>query len=707
MILPRLDRTSRFVSVPVSSTQELHVIDLQSTSCTIAAVLASIATAIPAHAQDLFFPHEQILTDELGRTAWVGACPENTPISTADSIGSAGYATPLLQFATNRDGDIAGWRFDLLPDGSALSDVRLPMLWIRRAPTSHVWDPILLPVDTGARSAAATGVIRVRDCEHGVSKGIFVSGWREVPRGIDPLGKLPPWRYEATLWYLPPVPGGFGAAEIVPIAPHHFIAQDDGFPDQFLAGENTGDAWGTGAIEVIYRERCEDTQPGPQIIVHATQAYRCVCPNGQLPSFPTITAHTPLRIVFDVEDWLERRANDTDDCGSLSGCLFAPFLWRLTDGYPAPSFPVDGPWLLVNREARSVVHLDHARLGVSRTGVLDSRPFGCAQGFGQCGLSPVDELAIGPAFGSLIFDSFDPTRRDPIHLPFDRYLIGAVGEEITFPGSRTTPRTVIWDPRGGELRRPDGADLDMPFMSMQYESASRIGSAGFEQIVAGWRRYTEDIPGTEWEKHPIAWFPMETREPASECAVPPCEPIAMVASTPDEIRGAAYELPLLNVNPTAFEEAAWALGCEFVGRSAQCSKPQFVGGGSLGARVWHLRNGSWQVQLLPQSDAKTEAHSVMPDGAIVVLGIAGCNPNNRPCCVADCGSEAASWCWQPVRVILPPRAADFNGDGVINGFDLTRLLAAWGTTGECLPEDLNGDGRVDAFDFGMLLASWE
>ena len=485
MILPRLDRTSRFVRVPVSSTQELHVIDLQSTSCTIAAVLASIATAIPAHAQDLFFPHEQILTDELGRTAWVGACPENTPISTADSIGSAGYATPLLQFATNRDGDIAGWRFDLLPDGSALSDVRLPMLWIRRAPTSHVWDPILLPVDTGARSAAATGVIRVRDCEHGASKGIFVSGWREVPRGIDPLGALPEWRYEATLWYLPHGQEGFGAPEIVPIAPHHFIAQDDGFPDQFLAGENSGDAWGTGAIEVIYRERCEDTQPGPQIIVHATQAYRCVCPNRPLPSSQTITAHTPLRIVFDVEDWLERRANDTDDCGSLSGCLFAPFLWRLTDGYPAPSFPVDGPWLLVNREARSVVHLDHARLGVSRTGVLDSRPFGCAPGFQQCLPSPVAESAIGPAFGSLTFDSFDPSRST---LPFDRYLIGAVGQEITFPSKRPTPLTVILHPRGGKLRQ--GADLDMPFISMQYESASRIGSAGFEQIVAGWRRYT-------------------------------------------------------------------------------------------------------------------------------------------------------------------------------------------------------------------------
>jgi hypothetical protein len=366
---------------------------------------------------------------------------------------------------------------------------------------------------------------------------------------------------------------------------------------------------------------------------------------------------------------------------------------------------VDGPWLLVNREARSVVHLDHARLGVSRTGVLDSRPFGCAPGFQQCLPSPVAESAIGPAFGSLTFDSFDPSRST---LPFDRYLIGAVGQEITFPSKRPTPLTVILHPRGGKLRQ--GADLDMPFISMQYESASRIGSAGFEQIVAGWRRYTTNTNTNEWNKRPIAWFPMETREPASVCAATACSPIIDEVAPPEAIRGAAYKLPLL-VNPTAFgeafEEAAWALGCEFVGRSAQCSKPQFVGGGSLGARVWHLRNGSWQVQLLPQSDAKTEAHSVMPDGAIVVLGIAGCNPNYRPCCVADCGSEAASWCWQPVRVILPPRAADFSGDGVINGVDLARLLTVWGTTGECLPEDLNGDGRVDAFDFGMLLASWE
>jgi hypothetical protein len=681
------------------------MIESKSIGCSIAAMLLLLSAAPAASAQGVTFPNEQILKDELGRTAWVGECPQNTLPSTTDSIGSAGYATPLLQFATNRDGDIAGWRFDLRPDGTALSDVRLPMLWIRQAPTSHVWDPILLPVDTGVgiqvRSAAATGVIRVRDCEHGASKGIFVSGWREVPRGIDKLGALPEWRYEATLWYLPHGQEGFGAPEIVPIAPHHFIEQAAGFPAQFLTGENNGDAWGTGAIEVIYRERCEDTQPGPQIIVHATQGYRCVCRDGRSPSLTTITAHTPLRIVFDVEDWLEARANNADDCGSPDDCRFTPFLWTLTDGYPAPSNPEDGLWLLVNREARSVVHRDHARLGVSRTGVLDSRQVGCSLGFGQCTYAPVGELAVGPAFGSLIFDSFDPSRST---LPFDRYLIGAVAQEFIFPFKRPTPRTVIRRPRGRELT--EGTNLDMPFISMQYESASRIGSAGFEQIVAGWRRYTEDIPANEWEKHPIAWFPMETRSVDNVCASSACEPIIQQVSPPEAIRGAAHRLPPLNVGPNVVESAAWALGCEFVGRSVQCSKPQFVGGGSKGARIWYQEGNVWKVQQLPNCDSLTEAHSVMPDGAIVVLGIAGCNPEKRPCCVADCGSAAAFWCWQPVRVILPPRLGDLNGDGAVNATDMSILLNSFGTNDPCSPADLDGNEVVGAPDLAILLNNW-
>jgi len=49
--------------------------------------------------------------------------------------------------------------------------------------------------------------------------------------------------------------------------------------------------------------------------------------------------------------------------------------------------------------------------------------------------------------------------------------------------------------------------------------------------------------------------------------------------------------------------------------------------------------------------------------------------------------------------------ADLNCDGVVNGDDLGRLLAAWGPCDAC-DEDLNGDGAVNGDDLGALLSAW-
>ena len=51
--------------------------------------------------------------------------------------------------------------------------------------------------------------------------------------------------------------------------------------------------------------------------------------------------------------------------------------------------------------------------------------------------------------------------------------------------------------------------------------------------------------------------------------------------------------------------------------------------------------------------------------------------------------------------------ADLNGDGLVEGDDLLRLLASWGecTASDC-PEDLDGDGLVDGVDLTILLAAW-
>lgn len=50
------------------------------------------------------------------------------------------------------------------------------------------------------------------------------------------------------------------------------------------------------------------------------------------------------------------------------------------------------------------------------------------------------------------------------------------------------------------------------------------------------------------------------------------------------------------------------------------------------------------------------------------------------------------------------KTADLNGDSVVNVFDLSILLSAWGQSG--VLGDINTDGIVNVFDLSMLLANW-
>jgi hypothetical protein len=50
--------------------------------------------------------------------------------------------------------------------------------------------------------------------------------------------------------------------------------------------------------------------------------------------------------------------------------------------------------------------------------------------------------------------------------------------------------------------------------------------------------------------------------------------------------------------------------------------------------------------------------------------------------------------------------ADLNGDGIVNGADLSALLGSWGAcTGTCAA-DINDDGSVGAADLAILLNLW-
>ena len=63
-----------------------------------------------------------------------------------------------------------------------------------------------------------------------------------------------------------------------------------------------------------------------------------------------------------------------------------------------------------------------------------------------------------------------------------------------------------------------------------------------------------------------------------------------------------------------------------------------------------------------------------------------------------------------VWIMPAPIAADLNGDGAVNVFDLFMLLEAWGACDQpCLPAcsgDINADCAVDVFDLFEMLSAW-
>ena len=56
------------------------------------------------------------------------------------------------------------------------------------------------------------------------------------------------------------------------------------------------------------------------------------------------------------------------------------------------------------------------------------------------------------------------------------------------------------------------------------------------------------------------------------------------------------------------------------------------------------------------------------------------------------------------RSVILPLLGDINGDGAVNGGDLSLLLVAWAT--DDAAADLNHDGQVDGGDIALLLADW-
>ena len=143
----------------------------------------------------------------------------------------------------------------------------------------------------------------------------------------------------------------------------------------------------------------------------------------------------------------------------------------------------------------------------------------------------------------------------------------------------------------------------------------------------------------------------------------------------------------------------------FRGRDGTGKRSIFVGDGTELVRV--VGDGS------PVPSDLGDAKIGRPDTSPVFGGNPRMNARGDlvfGCSIMPLGSSTGTWgsAVYVLRAAESARPADINGDGQVDGIDLTVLLAAWGacpSAGDC-PADLDGSGAVDGLDLTAMLADW-
>ena len=92
---------------------------------------------------------------------------------------------------------------------------------------------------------------------------------------------------------------------------------------------------------------------------------------------------------------------------------------------------------------------------------------------------------------------------------------------------------------------------------------------------------------------------------------------------------------------------------------------------------------------------------VLPSGQYVVRAVS----NSMADSAIAMAPDKNSWSQFGAEVVFKEIAdPDINDDGVVDGVDLARMLAQWGSDNPDF--DFNGDGVVDGQDLALLLAAW-
>ena len=133
----------------------------------------------------------------------------------------------------------------------------------------------------------------------------------------------------------------------------------------------------------------------------------------------------------------------------------------------------------------------------------------------------------------------------------------------------------------------------------------------------------------------------------------------------------------------------------------------FIGNSTPGAGGAILNQGSSESTL---TDCRISGNSAATGGGIMndgdsfaVLGTTIACDNLPEQIMGAWNDEGGNWVGADCP---PPPSADLDGNGSVDGADLTMLLAEWNCSGPTCAADLDRDGRVGGADLTILLAEW-
>lgn len=136
-------------------------------------------------------------------------------------------------------------------------------------------------------------------------------------------------------------------------------------------------------------------------------------------------------------------------------------------------------------------------------------------------------------------------------------------------------------------------------------------------------------------------------------------------------------------------------GWEFVGGCATTTSAASIN--SRGDALLFVQSGGIGASMVPEGATSIEAMIDPSAGSWTASGVSVITDSRQMLVTLRQGGSA------PVLARLTPqRGPDLSGDGIVDGTDLSALLAAWGTGAA----DITGDGIADAYDLSSLLAAW-